>query len=57
MSRGLRKLERFEDGVCAGHGVEERGRVRALGIESWGGGGEGTVFCVAKDEVLGCGEG
>ena len=57
LSRGLRNLERFEDGVCADHGVEERGGVGFLGIESWGGGGEWTVFCVAKDEVLRCGEG
>lgn len=57
LSGGLGELERLEDGVCAGDGVEERGGVGALGVEGWGGGWERAVFCVAEDEVLGCWKG
>ena len=46
----------MEDRVCAGYGVEEGGGVGALGVEGWGGGGEGPVLCLGEDEVLGYGK-
>ena len=50
---GLGELEGGEDGVGAGDGAEEGGGVGALEVEGRVGGGEGTVFGVAEDEVLG----
>ena len=54
LTERLGELERLEDRVGAGHGVEEGGGVGSLGVEGWIGGGDGAVFCVAEDEVLCC---
>ena len=53
----LGELEGLEDRVRAGDGAEEGGGVGALGVEGWRGGGEGPVFGVGEDEILGCRKG